>query len=278
MEGDRLFASQVGELIRAERKNIKESPWRFACQFQMAVATEGKRLSADQSIRRIRASYSYSPLLIPTTRPFLSPIPSAPPVMLRANQRPPSILGDDPFSHAFKPPAYESDYEKHARLEREIEAKRISDRIDDEIRKDKERFKRSKQDVKVRTRPYNIQRKGPFLTGLAQCRRSSYCSARLSLASPPFKSSSSSSTLQLHSTQTVLPGRLLSFTTSFTQSGASSTDSKAGAISSTRTSANLGRTPRRRAIHLPPSLVPPSRNCGFDLLRSSPLSKSLLTG
>ena len=71
--------------------------------------------------------------------------------MLRANHRPPSILGDDPFSQAFGPPPFESDYERHARLEREIEAKRISDHIDDEIRRDKERFKRSKQDVKVNT-------------------------------------------------------------------------------------------------------------------------------
>lgn len=69
--------------------------------------------------------------------------------MLRANHRPPSILGDDPFSHALKPSPYESDYEKHARLEREIEAKRISDLIDDEIRRDKERYKRSKQDVRL---------------------------------------------------------------------------------------------------------------------------------
>ena len=71
--------------------------------------------------------------------------------MLRANHRPPSILGDDPFSQAFGPPPFESDYEKHARLEREIEAKRISDRIDDEIRRDKEKLKRSKQDVRVST-------------------------------------------------------------------------------------------------------------------------------
>ena len=86
--------------------------------------------------------------------PHLSSLPPPPsPAMLRANQRPPSILGDDPFSHALKPPAHELDYEKHARLEREVEAKRISDRIDDEIRRDKERFKRSKQDVKVSTQP-----------------------------------------------------------------------------------------------------------------------------
>ena len=71
--------------------------------------------------------------------------------MLRANHRPPSVLGDDPFSRAFGPSPYESDYEKHTRLEREIEAKRISDLIDDDIRRDKERFKRSKQDVRVST-------------------------------------------------------------------------------------------------------------------------------
>jgi len=82
--------------------------------------------------------------------------------MLRANQRPPSILGDDPFSRSLKPPTYESDYEKHSRLEREIEAKRISDRIDDEIRKDKERLKRAKQDVKVSTQPHNSAKKQSF--------------------------------------------------------------------------------------------------------------------
>jgi len=85
--------------------------------------------------------------------------------MLRANQRPPSSLGDDPFSRAFGPSAYESDYDKHARLEREIEAKRISDRIDDEIRRDRERLKRAKQDVKVCIQPYNARRKKKaFLT------------------------------------------------------------------------------------------------------------------
>jgi len=114
-----------------------------------------QRERSDQSIRRIKASnrfHNHHYLLIPSSPPFFSPTTTLPsPVMLRANQRPPSILGDDPFSHALKPPAHELDYEKHARLEREIEAKRISDRIDDEIRRDKERFKRSKQDVKVST-------------------------------------------------------------------------------------------------------------------------------
>ena len=81
--------------------------------------------------------------------------------MLRANQRPPSVLGDDPFSRSLGPSAYESDYEKHARLEREIEAKRISDRIDDEIRRDRERFKRAKQDVRVRILAIPLGKKNP---------------------------------------------------------------------------------------------------------------------
>lgn len=116
-----------------------------------AVAAEEKRLIN----RFVGSACTHTRLTITYTRvppfSFLSPIPSALSVMLRANQRPPSVLGDDPFSHAFKPPAYESDHDKHSRLEREIEAKRISDRIDDEIRRDKERLKRAKQDVKVHT-------------------------------------------------------------------------------------------------------------------------------
>jgi guanine nucleotide-binding protein subunit alpha len=56
---------------------------------------------------------------------------------------------DDPFSQVLRPPAYETEGEKHARLEREMEAKRVSDLIDEEIRRDRERLRRSKEDVKV---------------------------------------------------------------------------------------------------------------------------------
>lgn len=78
--------------------------------------------------------------------------------MLRANQRPPSVLGaaDDPFTQALRPPEFETDSQRIARLEQEVEAKRISDAIDEEIRRDKERFKRSKQDVKVRSK-YSLE-------------------------------------------------------------------------------------------------------------------------
>jgi len=195
--------------------------------------------------------------------------------MLRANQRPPSILGDDPFAHALKPPAHELDYEKHARLEREIEAKRISDRIDDEIRRDKERFKRSKQDVKVSTQ-YLVE--NPLLTGCRTASRSSCSSARLSRESPPSRSSSSSSTHRHHSTASVHPGRLLSFTTWSTQSGKYSMGSNTGAISSTKTSTKLGRIPRRRAMHRLPPFVPPSHNYGSDSPHLSPSSKFSPTG
>ena len=197
--------------------------------------------------------------------------------MLRANQRPPSVLGDDPFSHALKPPAYESDYEKHTRLEREIEAKRISDRIDDDIRKDKERLKRAKQDVKVSSQPHSWI-KYPFLTGLVQWRRSSCFLARLSRASQPSRNNSNYSTLRPRSKLSALPGRLLFSTMSFTQSGPSSTDSNTGVISSTKTLTNIGRIPQRRVIRTPPPLVLPSHNYGSDLLHSSASRRSSLTG
>jgi guanine nucleotide-binding protein alpha-1 subunit len=77
-------------------------------------------------------------------------------MLLRANQRPPSIMGgsDDPFSQVLRPPEFETEGEKHIRLEREMEAKRVSDLIDEEIRRDRERLRRSKEDVKVRSHPY----------------------------------------------------------------------------------------------------------------------------
>jgi len=164
MEGNRLFASRVCEFNRAEKKEeIKITIARFVCQLQMAVAAERKRVIN----RFVGSEYPLNKYLYTPSRPSSLLSPSALPVMLRANQRPPSILGDDPFSHALRPSVYESDYEKHSRLEREIEAKRISDRIDDEIRKDKERLKRAKQDVKVSTQPHKYAR-GDLSNGLGK--------------------------------------------------------------------------------------------------------------
>ena len=57
---------------------------------------------------------------------------------------------DDPLSLALRPSPHETEGEKSARLQQEAEAKRVSDRIDEELRLDRERLKKSKNDVKVR--------------------------------------------------------------------------------------------------------------------------------
>ena len=48
-----------------------------------------------------------------------------------------------------RPPAGESESEKQLRLQREAEAKRISDSIDEELRQEERRFKKRKEDIKV---------------------------------------------------------------------------------------------------------------------------------
>ncbi|KAF7327988.1 Guanine nucleotide-binding protein alpha-4 subunit [Mycena kentingensis (nom. inval.)] len=56
----------------------------------------------------------------------------------------------DPLSHALKSAhAYESPDERRMRLDAEAEAKRVSDRIDEELRQERERLKRSRGDVKL---------------------------------------------------------------------------------------------------------------------------------
>ncbi|KZT02620.1 G-protein alpha subunit [Laetiporus sulphureus 93-53] len=73
--------------------------------------------------------------------------------MIRTS-RPPSVhstatdLGD-PLSAILRPPPTETDRDRLLRLQREEEAKRISDSIDEEIRLDRERYKKSKEDVKL---------------------------------------------------------------------------------------------------------------------------------
>lgn len=57
----------------------------------------------------------------------------------------------DPFSALMRPPPMESDEDRVVRLQREAEAKRISESIDEQIRLDRERYKRSKEEVKVGT-------------------------------------------------------------------------------------------------------------------------------
>ena len=65
--------------------------------------------------------------------------------------RTPSLYSqDDPISAALKPPETETEAERTARLYAEAEAKRVSERIDEHLREERERIKKRKGDVKVR--------------------------------------------------------------------------------------------------------------------------------
>ncbi|CCM03094.1 uncharacterized protein FIBRA_05214 [Fibroporia radiculosa] len=73
--------------------------------------------------------------------------------MIRTS-RPPSVHSTttdsgDPFSAILRPPASESERDKLTRIQREADAKRISDSIDEEIRADEKRYRKNKQDVKL---------------------------------------------------------------------------------------------------------------------------------
>ena len=66
--------------------------------------------------------------------------------MLRA----PSIRSqDDPLSLALRPPPSETEEERTVRLRYETEAKETSDKIDEEIKLEKQRLQKTKGDVKV---------------------------------------------------------------------------------------------------------------------------------
>ncbi len=64
--------------------------------------------------------------------------------------RSPSIYSqDDPITEALRPPPTETESERIARIESEAEAKRISEKIDEDLREERERLRRKKGDVKV---------------------------------------------------------------------------------------------------------------------------------
>lgn len=64
--------------------------------------------------------------------------------------RTPSIRSqDDPLSVALRPPPTESAADRQVRLQQEAEARRISEQIDEELRIEREKLKKSKSDVKV---------------------------------------------------------------------------------------------------------------------------------
>lgn len=58
---------------------------------------------------------------------------------------------DDPLALALKPPATETDEERQLRVAAELEAKRISDKIDEDLRVERERKRRANMQVKVCT-------------------------------------------------------------------------------------------------------------------------------
>ncbi|KAH9987286.1 G-alpha-domain-containing protein [Russula compacta] len=69
--------------------------------------------------------------------------------MLHA-RRPPSVYSqDDPLSFAIRPSDAETELERLARIQREAEAKRISDIIDEQLKIDKRNYEKSKQDVRL---------------------------------------------------------------------------------------------------------------------------------
>ncbi|KAG9315015.1 guanine nucleotide binding protein, alpha subunit [Chiua virens] len=63
---------------------------------------------------------------------------------------------DDPLSIALRPPPTESDSDRQVRLQREAEARRVSEQIDEELRIERERLKKSKSDVKVDCSSYRF--------------------------------------------------------------------------------------------------------------------------
>ena len=73
--------------------------------------------------------------------------------MIRTQTRSSSIYSaDDPLALALKPPVSETDIERQTRILAELEAKRISDRIDEEIRLERESKRKAPMEVKVCTR------------------------------------------------------------------------------------------------------------------------------
>lgn len=85
-----------------------------------------------------------------TTIPYL--LHHSATIMIRTHTRTSSLYSvDDPLALALRPPPLETDYEREQRIAAEIEAKRISDHIDEELRLEREaRKRRANVQVKVR--------------------------------------------------------------------------------------------------------------------------------
>ena len=171
--------------------------------------------------------------------------------------RPPSVHSTttdaDPFTAFLRPPTSETEHERVDRLRREADAKRVSDNIDEEIKADRERMRKSKQDIRVSfaSHAYSFPlaacvallescslrlgcreglKPGVYLSSrrhicaasiVSNLIRSSYCSsAKPNPASPPSRSSSSCFTTLGHSMQSDFPGEPSFTLTSLARSAA----------------------------------------------------------
>jgi len=64
--------------------------------------------------------------------------------------RTPSVYSqDDPITAALQPPATETEQQRYLRLEAEANAKRVSEQIDEDLKQERERLKRNKDDIKL---------------------------------------------------------------------------------------------------------------------------------
>jgi len=61
----------------------------------------------------------------------------------------PPLLDDDPLTLALQPPADETPEQRQVREAAEVEAKRVSDEIDEQIKQEKENQERKKRPVKL---------------------------------------------------------------------------------------------------------------------------------
>jgi hypothetical protein len=70
-------------------------------------------------------------------------------IIITMIRRPSTRSRDDPLSLALQPPPFETDEERAARVRDEIRAKEASDKIDEEIKLEKQRLQKANGDVKV---------------------------------------------------------------------------------------------------------------------------------
>ena len=73
-------------------------------------------------------------------------------------------VDSDPFSHLLKPAAGETPQERQARLEAEAQARKISDAIDEQLRKEKVEKTKSRKEIRI------------LLLGTFTCRRDIFSS------------------------------------------------------------------------------------------------------